>query len=1158
MKLFLARLGAVLCKTWVWSLLLLVGLSVLVWFAGPTFAVNDQRFWQSAVSRLATLAVMSLCWGLFMVFAGWRVGVKKRRDEGDAKVIERTARTAGMALEERTLRERFKEAVHTVRHATLYEGKSARRRNDLPWYVLIGPEGSGKTSLLEYSGLDFPLNNKVPLRLNRETLGTEFPEWYFADHAVLIDTCGRYLTQPNPEVDAHGWKTLLGLLKKRRRRPLNGVLVTLTGAHLCSEQLPALAEQTRLRLADIHAVLGVQVPVYLVVSKVDTLAGFASFFEDISRQENDQVLGVSFTKGQDGTDAIVVGDAFESLLSRLNSQALHRMHPHRNGQRNGSLRAFPERLSQLGAAAALFIDTAFVANNYQHGSQLRGVYLTSAPQVELQKHKGPRLSRGMLPTLRSGSARFIKQLLTQVIFPEAQLATLDKREVRRIRLRQRAMYAASAVCLTAFSALWFKGYNANLAHLAQQQTLAKQITEKLPALNPAADALPTLAILDHSLAATRVFPTLEGTSMLTRNGLYQGTEMNPVAQLAYHQQLENLLLPRVANQLEAQVRNSLGNREALLSSLRTYLMLNLAERRDNSVLAQALAADWSARYLTNSAAQSALNEHFNRLLAEGFAPYPLNTALVAQARDVLRKESMAQVVYRMLQEQARSMPAYSFDQALGTAGAVFAGGNTLIPGLYTQRGYTQAFKGQGSGLLHAILQDNWVMGDQESLSPHDLTRLLGELEKAYFNDYTRHWGEAITQLSLTPISTPQQGAAQLMDLTTASSPLLKLLVEIRDNTRLGALPTVAVNEALPEALAGAAQLASQAQAVLANALPNDARTAMERRFEHFHQLLNDQEGPALALDNTLRGMDALQAQLNGLAQGNPPEQAAYEMAKLRISSGQRDAINQVRDSAARLPHPVGPWLTQLANNSWKAVLSDANRYVNQQYQTELYPAYSASIKARFPFDAHTSSEVSLADFRSFFRTDGTADRFFATYLKPFVSGAPGHYQPRHLEGQGLPLNPELLRQMGQAKTIQQAFFAENAAEPLLLFKLEPHTLDASLSRAEFRTGNQRLDYRHGPILQTAFRWPAKADDGRTSLVVEDAKGQRTTLENTMGEWSLFRWLDLMDIEQQRGRDVLLVKANVGGKRVNYLLHSQRTPNPFDIALLRDFKLPATL
>jgi len=38
----------------------------------------------------------------------------------------------------------------------------------------------------------------------------------------------------------------------------------------------------------------------------------------------------------------------------------------------------------------------------------------------------------------------------------------------------------------------------------------------------------------------------------------------------------------------------------------------------------------------------------------------------------------------------------------------------------------------------------------------------------------------------------------------------------------------------------------------------------------------------------------------------------------------------------------------------------------------------------------------------------------------------------------------------------------------------------------------------------------------------------------------------------------MLKADLGGLRANYLLHAQRSPNPFDLALLRGFKLPATL
>lgn len=112
--------------------------------------------------------------------------------------------------------------------------------------------------------------------------------------------------------------------------------------------------------------------------------------------------------------------------------------------------------------------------------------------------------------------------------------------------------------------------------------------------------------------------------------------------------------------------------------------------------------------------------------------------------------------------------------------------------------------------------------------------------------------------------------------------------------------------------------------------------------------------------------------------------------------------------------------------------------------------------------------------------------------------------------------------------IRRSFFAENPAEPLVLFKLEPFALDYSLNRADFQYGGKQMEYRHGPIIATAFRWPAEGDSERSSLVLEEQGGRRVGIEKSSGPWALFRLLDLMQVEQHSGRDVLILKANLQG------------------------------
>ncbi|MGN8125553.1 type VI secretion system membrane subunit TssM [Pseudomonas sp. 22082] len=1179
MKKFFKKVGAFLRQTWVWTLLLVLFVALLVWFVGPLLAVDDYKFWESATSRLLTISVLFLIWGLTMVFVSWRAGIRKKAVEETEDGQDRIRREELIDEEQKELKERFKDALKTLKTSSLYRGRSERWRNDLPWYLLIGPQASGKTSLLDFSGLEFPIN-KIDRKLTRDTHGTRHCDWYFADHGVLIDTAGRYLTQPDAEVDGSAWTTLLELLRKRRRgRPLNGVLVTipvetLTGG---SEQdIETLARQVRARLQDVYQKLHVDVPVYLVLSKADKLLGFDEFFDQLTREESDQVLGTSFRKDQVGTDVTVLRNEFEELLRRLNSQVIMRMHSERDTQRRGRILDFPHQMGQIGERLCLLVDMAFTGNRYQRATQLRGFYLTSAPHLTQEMDSTTAgigaslgMSAGVLPTLRSGRSRFIHHLLSRVIFPEADLAGLDKRERSRIHWGQRALYVGALGALVLFGMLWAGGFSANYERLENLRNLAQNWTQQRTALSPRDDAMGALKTLDTSYAATQVFPKKGDAAYHERMGLYQGQDVNPVVKEAYEHELEKQLLPRVATMLEGQIRANMKDREKLINSLRAYLMLNMKDRRDAAWLKDWIAADWSQRYTGNTAVQNGLNTHLERLLQQPFI-YPLNEQLVTQARQVLRSESLATVVYRMLREQARNLPDYRFSQHLGPQGSLFIGTEYVIPGFYTQTGYQQYFSVQGASLVTDILRDNWVLGEGAGISDMDLRRLMVELEQLYFRDYANYWSEAVGQVALPPISDAGEGAEQLAGLTSANSPVLALLTEVRENTRFPAAADP-VDEAgdAADALAGqkgklgkvgklAAAAADKASALnVAKNLPDTAKKSLQRRFEPLHKLLDDNNGPAADLTPAFTALNDLQLQLAGLARSSTPEQAAFELAKTRMS-GQRDALTNLRNASGRLPRPLSVWFNVLAEDSWRLVLNDAYQYLNGRYQNELYSVYGKTINKRYPFSASSTSDVAISDFREFFRAQGTIDRFFDSYMRPFVSGDPGNYRMRSIDGRSLPVSKVFLDQMAAALNIRQSFFSINPAEPTVQFKLEPYTLDPAVSRSEFKFGDKTMEYRHGPILPMSFKWPTDAEDGRTSLVMDKMAGRPIGIEKNSGPWSLFRLFDLMQTEYLTGRDVLVLKADVGGLRANYLLTSQRTPNPFDMGVLRTFRMPVQL
>jgi type VI secretion system protein ImpL len=1112
MNAFFKGACTLLRKVWIWSLFLVLSSALLIWFFGPLLALDDHRIWQGANARLLTISGLFLLWGLTMVV----VGARRSASLSQPEHLDRRHRQGLVEDERRQVQQRFREAVQALKSSHRYGEHSERWRYELPWYLLIGQQGSGKSSLLAASGLPFALDRAEATHPG----ATPYCDWYFADEAVLVETAGRYLFQADPSVDAVGWSTLLGLLKSyRRMRPLNGVVVTLSVETLLvssEHDLESHARHVRTRLQDIQQTLHVDVPVYLVLTQADRLSGFAEFFEAQQGDSAQEVLGERLVAGQPGQ----VREAFEALLQRLGAELIPRLHHERNLARRGRMLVFPQQAARIGDSLCLFAESAFNAHRHQRNSGLRGFYLTCAKTDDVRSH-------------------FAQGLFNRVILAEADLAGLQGQERQRLRRHQGLLALAASLVVGTAAMAWAHSYAFNHQRLVQLHDLSNGQSSIPSGLDNGLALLPSL---DTRLAATRVFLPVEAVRWVDRAGLYQGEVSRPVLVRGYEQALQQQLLPHVAGMLEEQVRASLDDRERLLDTLRAYLMLNLRERREGGWLAEHVARQWSARYPGDTSAQNRLNGHFGRLLEQPFAT-PLNDELVAQARQVLRGESLAEVVYRVLYEQARNLEPVRLAD-----GRVFSSLESSIPGFYSKR-YLQYLEKQGPRLVNAIAQDNWVLGEGTGLSVMDMRRLMLDLEQRYFSEYADAWSHALGQLSLHEGDSLRQDSDQPANLASFGSALVQLLQQVYENTRL-----LAIHEQLEAASLPVGDLAGP---LLGYAASDAPRRVLQHRFAPLHQLLDEQLKPGVELTQALRLIDELHLQLSALNREHSPEQAAFNLVKQRMD-GQLPLLGNLRDAAARLPLPLKGWFEWITDHSWRLLLDDTYKYVNQRYQGEVYGVYTKTIQRRYPFNAHAGSDVALGDFQEFFKPRGAMARFYESYLRPFVSVEGNRYRLRGLDGQSLPMSRSLLDQLGKAHMIRQGFFAEDHGKLAVRFTLAPYSLDQAVSRAVLQVGDQQLEYRHGPIVPMLFHWPHEAGKDRSSLVLERGAERPLGIEKNSGPWSLFRFLDLMQSEPANGTNVQILKAELAGLRANYLLTSQRNPSPFQMAAWRTFRLPDQL
>jgi len=169
----------------------------------------------------------------------------------------------------------------------------------LPWYLVIGPQGSGKSSLVYKSGLSFPYSDPDRSLASRGIGPTQNCDLWIANEAFFIDVAGRYSLV---EGDKETWLGFLDQIKRLRRdKPLDGILLTVDIASLLragNDERRDLAKKLRARLDEMTQRLGMLVPVYLLFSKSDQLEGFEEFFRDLAPEELGQVWGCTFRKEQ--------------------------------------------------------------------------------------------------------------------------------------------------------------------------------------------------------------------------------------------------------------------------------------------------------------------------------------------------------------------------------------------------------------------------------------------------------------------------------------------------------------------------------------------------------------------------------------------------------------------------------------------------------------------------------------------------------------------------------------------------------------------------------------------------------------------------------------------------------------------------------------------
>ena len=1034
------------------------------------------------------------------------VGLVRRRARRKAARSLESSLLDSAAGDGEVLAERMQDAL-----ARLKQSGGTTALYDLPWYVLIGPPGAGKTTALVHSGLEFPGSDPESVT---GFGGTRNCDFWFARDAVLIDTAGRYTTHDSDaQADRASWSAFLNQLKGARPdQPINGVILALSCSDLITageHALKAHAETIRARLSEVHDALRVDVPVYVIFTKADMIAGFRQYFGAFDEARRRTVWGVTFqTRSRREETHQLASQHFKQLVVRLSDEVTDRMVEELDSATRISIFGFPQQMAMLEQTVTTFLTRVFEGQKQTHAI-LRGFYFTSGTQEGspidqvLGTIAAGRGAGGLQPAFMSGRGRsyFLHDLLKKVIFAERDWVGYDRRRMlRRSIVRGFAKLVIAVGCIGAMGAFGYSFWNnASLVRDADAQTRAYAAEADRLLNQRYVDNAATRPILP-ALAAVRVIPAGYGNPRpqegMQQLGLSRREMLRGAAVEAYSDALERLLRPRMMLLAERRLANALrdGDGPEAYRALKVYILLaKEQDGRDDDLAVQTYFAEsWSEEYATpgSDADYRAVNSHLAAMLVlddRVSPPIKPNKALVDRAREELLGLPLADRVYSAIRSDSGVLPPWRLVDGMGPFGAQLRTRDgrppetLMVPGLYSYEGYWTTFQEALAAAPVQVSTDAWVLGPG-SVPPGDLVGLDEALHALYVEDFATQWDRTLDRVAGT---SARDAVVALTESVVSQTYLSRALDPGADGGPSNTLKNIK------------------------NFWPDVTESQLRRRAEAVQT-----------------GLVRWHSLLRGPIGGRPVDTLAEELAAL---AGDPGRWGRVAARADLLPPALGRIAGQVGIVGAEAALArDVTAFCQQQIMTH------------YPFAPVGSAPLPLEDFAGFFGYGGRMDRFWRSYAA----------------GQELlPLSPGVRDDFAAIEALRQSLFTDGSLVPDIGLTLTLGALSPGVTSVSVDLGNGPVELRPGGEGITV-RWPSGVNG--IALTVNEGQDDAVSGRVPGGAWSVISFLRGAQDMRVAGKRVDVVQQ-VADFTLRFGLEAEAgLEMPFASSVWRDFVCPVRL
>lgn len=1186
--------------------LLLLGVLFLligIWWLGPHWTWRERQPLADVSARVLSTLIL-----LMIPMLAWLFALRRRNRRLEAEREQSEKLQEDPVLRHVQAQER---ALDLSLNALRSNLKGRNGLYELPWYLVLGQENSGKTSFINRSNQNFSLTGELKAGSRRAFGDPDLAygiDWWMGDEAVLIDPPGELISQIEPSAadgpaapakaqtdlgdraaDAatprrdlpagtHGrlWESLIDWLgRNRSRRPLNGAVLMVDLVTLLNQKASdrkALAILLRTRLSELSRRLGTRPPLYVVLSKFDLLTGFEPFFARLPRSVREDIFGFTFT-----LDSVHHYDAwleelagrYDGFITRLNERVFDALSETSVVETREALFSLVRQLAGMRPVLLGFLADVLGSDRYTTPALPRGVYFSSVYQQGLlcnafinaasQSYGLSVPAADVQPSGRS-VVYFAQRVFQRIIYPEAGLAgdnlkvLADKRRVLKVG------FGVAALGGLLFAGGWYHYYGINRDMV--MRVLEKSQEFSANHIDGRAD--PTgrnlLEPLDQIRSAVAVFGDYrDAWPVVSDLGLYQGRKIGPKVDEAYLQLLSKRFLPELAGGVMSAVDAAPADSDEQLAALRVYRMIEDRENRRAPIVEDWMSKQWQAAFPGDGTVQNGLMRHLSYAMKYAAADLPQYRGRVAEVQQRLRQVPMPQRVYMSMREQA--------GRALHTPLDLRNEVGPAFDIVYGRGSGTQNAADKQNVRIEALLTAKGFRGyfDPRSKDFTDLAMIdqwtLGERQRI---DYSEADKQALAErvraiYSRDYIDTWQRSLNRLEvvdfdDVAQAVSVLGSVTSPAAPLRRL--VETVRDNttnlQQLQPAVDGTkGDIPAMSPADVARA---QQIVVIARPFAPLTGVLIAADNKPSYLDESMAAIARVYDTMKSVQDSPEPGKAALNIVLDRFALKGTDPIGNLQRMAAGMPEPLNRQVRKLADESSQVLLIEALKELERRWNIEVYRYYEERLANRYPFNPAARVDASLEDFTAMFGPQGRLAQFKNQYLKLFLEdNLEALYSERR---GGYLVRTDVLTQLEAAERIRDAFFNSRGALGVQ-FSVEPLGLTPTRRSSVLSIEGQLIAYSHGASNSVGLIWPnSLGADPESRITVVGSAGTSTSLAYR-GSWSMFRLLSRARLDSATGSTVDLSFAAKDGA-MRYRIMAEKSNNPFTQAIFDGFALPRTL